>query len=324
MPGEELATHPTVTLRGKPDGATLLATVACAVTLCWLVPKLAPIDPPAASGGPWPSWLSQRVVTLKAPGPTMIRIPAGTLAMGSTLKGVMYAAELCQRGAPTEACRPQHFADEQPLHTVELSAYWLDRTEVTVAQYKRCVEQRRCTSPPYVDGATRFERDDYPVSLVGWEDAKRYCTWRGARLPTEAEFERASRGASGRLFPWGDLYNSHVANHGRFGVADTDDTDGFDELAPVASYPAGRTPDGFMDLAGNVSEWVFDLYQSRYPEQTLKDPTGPPASAQHTERVTRGGHFKSAPVWLRGAARESHPPGTRLPYLGFRCAQTRP
>lgn len=244
--------------------------------------------------------------------------------MGSSLKAIMSAAELCQREAPTEVCRPRAFADEQPLHTVELSGFWLDRTEVTVAEYDRCVEQHRCTAPPYQAGAERFRKPEYPVSLVTWDDARKYCSWKNARLPTEAEFERASRGSAGRQFPWGNLYNSRVSNHGRYGVADTDAKDGFEELAPVAAYPEGRTPDGFVDLAGNVAEWVSDRYAPAYPEQTLKNPQGPSASSTSVHRVVRGGHFKSAPVWLRGSARDSQPSGERFPHLGFRCAKAAP
>jgi len=302
-------------LRGPAFAAGTLA-LAC----WWALPR---IQPAQAHGAvePLPAWLAGRVVTLKAPEPSMIRVPAGSFVMGSSLKAIMAAAELCQRQAPSEVCRPRAFADEQPLHTVELSSFWLDATEVSVADYERCVEQRRCTAPPYGEGALRFWKPDYPVSLVTWEDARAYCAWRGARLPTEAEFERASRGTSGRQFPWGDLYNSRLSNHGRYGVADTDASDGFEELAPVAAYPEGRTPDGFLDLGGNVAEWVFDRYGPAYPEQTVKNPEGPTAASSNVHRVVRGGHFKSAPVWLRGAARDSQAPGQRFPHLGFRCAR---
>ncbi len=276
----------------------------------------------AASSSVLP-WLPARIVTLKAPGPVMIRVPAGHFRMGSSVEGIMHASELCQKQAPTQACRPQLFAPEQPVHTVELSSFWLDRTEVTVAAYERCVAQRRCKEPPYTRGASRFKEPDFPVGFVTWEDAKLYCLWRGARLPTEAEFERASRGLRGRRFPWGNLYNSHVANHGRYGIADTDKSDGYDELAPVASFPDGRSPDGFMDLSGNVAEWVFDRFGA-YPDQTERDPRGPDASATASERVTRGGHFKNAPVWLRSTARQAEAPGRRLPYVGFRCAKSLP
>src|SRR5690606_28931466 len=165
---------------------------------------------PLARGLPW---LPARIVTLEAPGTTMIRVAAGRFEMGSTLTAIMQAAELCQRQAPSQACRPQMFAHEQPLHPVELSSFWMDRTEVSVAAYNRCVAQRRCNPPPYVEGALRFQQPEFPVSFVSWDDAQRYCRWRGARLPTEAEFERASRGPNRREFPWGQLYNSRLSNH---------------------------------------------------------------------------------------------------------------
>lgn len=304
---------------GFARGPALVAAVLACVAWC-ASPRIPPARAHSESRA-LPGWLAARVVTLKAPEPVMIRVPAGRFVMGSSLKAIMSAAELCQRQAPSEACRPRVFADEQPVHTVELSSFWLDSSEVTVADYQRCVEQRRCAAPPYTEGALHFAKPDYPVSLVSWEDARAYCTWRGARLPTEAEFERASRGVSGRQFPWGELYNSRLSNHGRYGVADTDASDGFEELAPVASYPEGRTPDGFLDLAGNVAEWVFDRYAPAYPEQTLRNPEGPSASSSNVHRVVRGGHFKSAPVWLRGAARDSQAPGQRSPHLGFRCAR---
>jgi formylglycine-generating enzyme len=295
---------------------SLLPTAVIALNL----PQLT-LEASSGPSHPHAALFPARVVTLHAPGATMLRIPAGRFEMGSTLKAIMGAAELCQKDAPTQACRPQLFANEQPLHTVELSAFWLDRTEVTVEAYERCVEQRRCAEPPYVEGAARFREANFPVSFVTWEDAQNYCRWRGARLPTEAEFERASRGLNRRRFPWGEFYNSHLANHGRYGIAATDASDGFEELAPVGSFANGRTPDGFMDLAGNVAEWVSDRYEPRYPEAS-KDPQGPAASATNRDRVTRGGHFRSPPVWLRGAARDFHEPGERLPYLGFRCARS--
>jgi formylglycine-generating enzyme required for sulfatase activity len=252
----------------------------------------------------------------------MIRVPASRFAMGSSMEELIEAAELCQRHAPPQACRPHKFADEQPQHNVILSSYWLDRTEVTVRDYERCVSVRRCQPPPYHKGGLRFRQPDYPVSFVTWYDAQAYCNWRGARLPTEAEFERASRGLTRRKFPWGDLYNSRVANHGRFGIADTDSRDGYAELAPVGSYPNGRTPDGILDLAGNVAEWVFDRYSEQYPKKTLTNPVGPQSSNQSAARVTRGGHFKSAPVWLRNSARQARPAGERSSYVGFRCAKS--
>jgi len=263
-----------------------------------------------------------RVVQLEAAGAAMLRIAEGEFAMGSTMKEIVDAAALCNRSAKSQPCRPQTFADEQPLHRVRLSSYWLDRTEVTVEQYERCVEQRHCRSVPYSEGASRFRKAEFPVTLVSWEDAMNYCRWRRARLPTEAEFERASRGVARRKFPWGDLYNSRVANHGRYGYSETDDSDGFEELAPVGSFATGRTPDGFLDLAGNAAEWAFDLYEPRYPSGLETNPKGPTSTQRGYQRVTRGGHYRSPPAWLRGAAREPMNAADRNPFVGFRCARS--
>src|SRR5262249_42239550 len=153
---------------------------------------------------------------------------------------------------------------------VTLSDFWIDRTEVTVAAYEQCVTAGYCHEPPFSTGAARLKQPDFPVVLVTWFDAKRYCEWRNERLPTEAEWERAARGPSGRRYPWGNVWNASLANHGKsswsdFRMGDTiDASDGFDELAPVASFREGRTTEGVMDLAGNAAEWVADYYVPQY------------------------------------------------------------
>jgi formylglycine-generating enzyme required for sulfatase activity len=157
---------------------------------------------------------------------------------------------------------------------------------------------------------------------VTWDDAQDFCRYRGGRLPSEAEFERAARGVERRTYPWGNLYNSRAANHGRLGWDPTDAGDGFAELSPVGSFPTGRTKDGFLDLAGNVAEWVSDRYLPAYSEATVKDPRGPSAPPAGPERVVRGGHYSQAAPWLRGAARQRADPAARRPFLGFRCARS--
>jgi formylglycine-generating enzyme required for sulfatase activity len=243
--------------------------------------------------------------------------------MGSSTTDVIAAALECGPSAFGERCKDTLFVNEMPQHRVTLSAYWLDRTEVTVGEYRRCVELGRCRPIAFEEGARRYDVENFPASLVSWDDAQNFCRFRGARLPTEAEFERAARGANGRRYPWGRFYNSRAANHGRLGVANTDASDGYEELAPVGSFPVGRTPDGFLDLAGNVAEWVQDRYFPSYPESPQRDPLGPnQANAAGSARVVRGGHFANAAPWLRGAARSAAEPGTRRPYIGFRCARS--
>lgn len=281
-------------------------------------------DPFTISVTPAERALTGGVASLRSPGSLMIRVPSSTFRMGSTEVEALEAAADCAREPFGFHCNEMTFTDELPAHSVTLGSYWLDRTEVTVRAYRRCVELRRCRPAPFAEGGARFDRPDYPVSLVTFEDAARYCEFRGARLPTEAEFERAARGLRHRRFPWGELYNSHAANHGRFGWDISDAGDGFAELAPVGSFPAGQTPEGFLDLAGNVAEWVTDHYTARYPGSPQRDPVGPPAPPASSERVVRGGSYAQAGPWLRGAARRFQEPNARKPYLGFRCAKSTP
>ena len=137
--------------------------------------------------------------------------------MGSTPEDVLEAVADCAQEPLGGRCKEEMFSDELPKHRVTLSSYWLDRTEVSVRDYRRCVALRRCRAIPFDRGARRFERPSYPVSFVRLRDARAYCRFRGGRLPTEAEFERAARGVIGRRYPWGAFYNSHAANHGRLG-----------------------------------------------------------------------------------------------------------
>jgi formylglycine-generating enzyme required for sulfatase activity len=242
--------------------------------------------------------------------------------MGTTSAEILDGAALCEHEPLASTCDERSFADELLAHRVRLSSFWLDRREVTVAEYEACVRLGRCKAVPYERGARRFHEATFPVTIVTWDDARAFCAFRGARLPTEAEFERAARGASGRRFPWGDLANGHVANHGRLGLDVSDESDGFAELAPVASFSAGRTPDGFLDLAGNAAEWAADRYATQYPDGPEVDPSGPDATVATSARVVRGGSYESPLAWLRGAARGARLPGDRRPSVGFRCARS--
>jgi formylglycine-generating enzyme len=275
-------------------------------------------------------------VALRSPAPAMIRVAAGVFRMGSSATEVVEAAAACVKEPLGHRCNETTFADELSQHWVTLSSYWLDRTEVTVADYRRCVALQRCAALPYAEGARRFDRPRLPASFVSHADARSYCEFRGARLPTEAEFERAARGTRGRSYPWGELFNSRAANHGRLGHDDsgppgqiprsvglrTDASDGFAEIAPAGAFPAGRTPDGFLDLAGNVAEWVSDRYLPSYPEAHVRNPSGPASPPASSERVVRGGHYADAAPWLRGAARAHAEPTQRSPFVGFRCARS--
>ena len=171
-----------------------------------------------------------------------------------------------------------------PAHECSL-AVLADRTKSRSALFAWFATALACAA--LRPGGKRFDRPEYPASLVTHEDALAYCKFRDARLPTEAEYERAARGEKARRFPWGDLYNARAANHGRLGWDVTDARDGYAELAPVGSFSAGATAEGFLDLAGNAAEWVSDRYLPRYSAGRQGDPPGPSAPPASSERVVR-------------------------------------
>lgn len=313
----------------------LAAAVCCATDLAAAPTRpRRPGPPPAPVTGEGST--KDGVVVLRAPGPEQILLRAGTFTMGSDDADFADAMSLCRLEPRRDDCKEEWFTAEQPAHQVYLSDYWIDRREVSVARYRACVGAGACAPPPYAEGGERFDRPDYPVVLVSWNDARRFCAWRGGRLPTEAEWERAARGparkdpgagrprtedeiaSKGRRYPWGDVYNPFLSNHGAWAIDDLDARDGFLELAPVGSFPDGRTSEGLEDMAGNVQEWVGDWYAPEYPKADAVNPKGPDAGDR---RVVRGGSYLHARAWLRGAARDKESPAERTSWIGFRCAR---
>ena len=277
------------------------------------------------------------IVALRPPATGQVLL-AGTFVMGSTVPELASALSLCRREPLGDAaighdrtCEASEFEIEMPPHLVTLSPYFFDRTEVRVADYDRCIVAGACSPPAFTRGDRGFDRPDFPVTHVSIEEAASYCEWRHGRLPTEAEWEFAARGTAERTYPWGNLYNPHLANHGSLGVDATDATDGFIGLAPVASFAGGVTPTGIYDLGGNVAEWVadrpklvfptggFDPTPERYPAGPQTNPTvvGGPL------RVVRGGSYLQPSYALRGAARKWVVSTARGPWIGFRCAEDR-
>jgi formylglycine-generating enzyme len=274
------------------------------------------IASPGAGGGEREAASSEGGVTLKAPGPDRILIRGGRFEMGSTIPKIATAQAMCRLEPLGRMCKTTQFAEEMVAHDVMLRDYWMDRTEVTVSAFGRCVSAGICR-PLEHDGGVRWNAEpDHPVTLVSWYDADAYCRWTGGRLPTEAEWERAAKGWNDRTYPWGEAYNPKILNHGRFALDPVDDVDGYAELAPVGRFPAGRTPEGIEDMAGNAEEWVADWYADGYPEADVIDPTGPQTG---DEKVIRGGSFVHGRAFIRTSARFSDVPSSRKPQRGFRC-----
>jgi len=212
------------------------------------------------------------------------------------------------------------YPDEKPRHDAKLGrGFWLGRTEVTVAAYRRFADATKRALPAAPGFNEGWAGATHPMVGVAWADAQAYCTWLGGRLPTEAEWEHAARGGKDALkYPWGSIDpeckpGTKLPHGARF-----DDKAGCAEgtTEPVASY--GPNPYGLFDMAGNVWEWCADWYgETYYAASKASDPRGPEAG---TERVLRGGSLNSQARGLRISLRNHLMPATRSVFIGVRCA----
>lgn len=232
----------------------------------------------------------------------MVLIPAGEFVMG-------------QDGGSEE--------NQKPAHSVLLSAYYIDKYEVSNAQYNAYVETTSAQAPRYANDST-LNQPSQPVVGVTWAEARGYCTWAGLRLLTEAEWEKAARGTDGRLYPWGArLPDGMLANfadkNADLDWRDLSSDDGYGFSAPVGSYASGASPYDVHDLSGNVWEWVSDWYDADYYKQSpAENPTGP---IEGVNRVIRGGSWYSRITALGATFRSLHESGHGTLYVGFRCAR---
>ena len=255
------------------------------------------VDKPAPNVQPTPINSQVR----KIDGQTMVFIPAGDFLMGSNNTD------------------PNAEEDEMPQHLVFLDAYWIDQTEITNAQYQQCVTAGACLGAQV--GPRFFKEPQLPAVGVNWEQAKDYCRWVGARLPSEAEWEKAARGVDGRLYPWGNEFDDTRLNYCDSNcVADWRDfegDDGYKYTAPVGSYPLGASPFGVLDMSGNVWEWTADWYAAdAYQTAPYKNPQGPTEGLQ---RVIRGGSWLYNGRALRLPRRNRDVPTSSYENIGFRC-----
>lgn len=247
-------------------------------------------------------------------------IEGGWFLRGSNDADLRVAVQLCRRDLQynpevcSEGIMTQLFAAETPQRRIYVSAFGIDRTEVTREAWQRCVDAGRCP-PPRIGDATPLSGPQMPVTGVDFHESESYCAFVGGRLPTETEWERAARGSDGRRFPWGWQYNDRLANHASA-------IDAHRYTAPVGSFPQGASPHGLLDMAGNVWEWTRDHYDpTSYRTGLDVDPRGTTTGG---ERVIRGGSWRSLGHQMRVSMRLPKPAGSSDPDLGLRCAYDRP
>jgi formylglycine-generating enzyme required for sulfatase activity len=293
--------------------------------------------------------------------PEIISLPSGDFFMGTSSDGVEHARFLCERETATHfalawrcaglldslegaalgpLCDRSNFEfvtfREEGEHVVFLNAYLMDRTEVSVRNYWQCVSDGACTEVRVLPGSVPLGASDHPVVGVSWYQAREYCRWRHGRLPSEAEWERGARGRDGRIFPWGNQFNPRLANVGMTSATCLSSADGYDYTAPVDSFRDGRSVDGFVNMSGNVAEWVDDIFddgpedpathrpqwrnsRSRY-HADIRIINPHVTEARDDRRVFRGGSFASQSFQARTTFRARISAGEQVQWLGFRCA----
>ena len=237
----------------------------------------------------------------------MVLIPGGQFKSGAP---VNLAYQQCKQ-LHNRSCSRSWFEDEEPIRTLTLDPFYIDKHEVTQREFERVMRRN----------PSEFKGKILPVDSVTWKEAKSYCQKMGKRLPTEAEWEKASKGGAPSVYPWGDKFESGKANFCDQRCSkrwrENQFQDGYEYTAPVGSYPPNDY--GVYDMVGNVYEWVEDWYaKDYYRVRPQKNPQGPVGGSK---KVMRGGSWINYSVGVRPADRTDADPDDRFDFSGFRCAK---
>jgi formylglycine-generating enzyme required for sulfatase activity len=273
----------------------------------------------------WPSSQGQlpQGAETKAEG-GKVTIPAGIFIKGLSDDYRLIFSEICRKVAddPAQQCKEESaLQGEIPLEKPDLPAFQIDEAEVSNAQWAACVEAKACAEVQYEGCANRtvrglvpflrvsqaLQEPAMPAVCVTRDEAAKLCAWRGGRLPTHAEWEKAARGRDGFLFPWGPDWRPEAGNWAEQDLAKANISgklDGHAETAPVVSMPEGRSPFGVYHMAGNAAEWV----------------AAEPGQEAAPEGFARGGSWLSNPLDLRATGRLKVKVDERRTDVGFRCA----
>lgn len=268
-----------------PEVITVVVTATSAPTEAATATSDAP-PAPVTLGGP------QNGETIKwIDGSVLVYIPSGNFSMGDG-------------------------GYDAPVHSISLDGYWIQQTKVTNRMYDQCVKAGVCSAPTQELGGPVFTNPEFashPVVGVNWDQSQAYCSWIQGNLPTEAQWEKAARGANGNPYPWGNA----APTCGLLNFANC-----YGRTTHVDTYADGKSPFGLYDMAGNVFEWIFDLYDANYYSQSpAENPTGP-ASGKY--RVVRGSSFETDDVQIASAIRRYNEQTDTGRDIGFRCVVPAP
>jgi formylglycine-generating enzyme required for sulfatase activity len=349
-----------MTLEREAEAATLAAVLATWTATPTGTPTATPTAAPTMTAmpslTPTPSPTNTPVLTdtpVPTPTPTfslsdMAYVPPGLFTMGSNEADIVHVVALCNEDASDLDCERYFYEDETPQRKVYLRGFYMDKHEVTNAEYcsflnevdnqeeggAKWLDINAASDIWYYQGCKIVENagqyrpgegyENHPVTHVSWYGAKAYCEWAGKRLPTEAEWEKAARGTDGRIYPWGNTFpqdGTRMGNcadenhrHVQFIELIKGYDDGYRYTAPVGTYPAGASPYGVLDMTGNVSEWCDDWYAA-YQGSTFGN-----ADFGTTYRIYRGGSYIWGRPSIRTNARDRERPEAASGDRGFRCA----